>query len=101
VPTELYEKDLHKRGHWALATSLYASEEVRRNLARRFPRIRPGVSASGSSVTGTKKRLKGVENEKPLPFHSIRKFPDPVGETLSEPQGVLETLMEGQPRKSA
>ena len=59
------------------------------------------MSDSGSSATGAKKRLKGIENEKPLPFHSIREFPGPVGETLSKPQGVLEALMEGRPRKSA
>ena len=28
---------LGKRGHWVLATSPYASEEARRNLARKFP----------------------------------------------------------------
>ena len=28
---------LGRSGHWALATSLYASEEARRNLARKFP----------------------------------------------------------------
>ena len=28
---------LGRRGHWALATSLYASEEAQRNLARKFP----------------------------------------------------------------
>ncbi len=48
-----------------------------------------------------RERLKGIENEKPLPFYSIREFPDPVGETLPEPQGVLEALMEGRSRKSA
>ena len=29
--------DLGKRGHWAVATSAYASEEARRNLERKFP----------------------------------------------------------------
>ena len=29
--------ELGKLGHWALATSLYASEEARRNLERKFP----------------------------------------------------------------
>lgn len=28
---------LGSKGHWALATSAYASEEARRNLARKFP----------------------------------------------------------------
>ena len=59
------------------------------------------MSDSGSTATGAKKRLKGIENEKPLPFHSIREFPDPVSESLSEPQGVLEALMEGRPRRAA
>ena len=46
-------------------------------------------------------RLRGIERETPLPFHSIKDFPDPVGETLFEPQGILEELMEGPDRKSA
>lgn len=46
-------------------------------------------------------RLQGIEHESPMPFHTIREFPDPVGETLSEPQGVLEALMEERERKSA
>ena len=29
--------ELGKQGHWALATSRYASEEARRNLDRKFP----------------------------------------------------------------
>ena len=29
--------ELGRQGHWALATSLYASEEARRNLERKFP----------------------------------------------------------------
>ena len=37
--------ELGKRGHWALATSLYASEEARRNLARKFPRSLDGLNA--------------------------------------------------------
>ena len=28
---------LGRRGHWTLATSLYAAEEARRNLAHKFP----------------------------------------------------------------
>ena len=31
--------DLGKQGHWAIATSAYASEEARRNLERKFPRL--------------------------------------------------------------
>ena len=31
--------DLGKRGHWALATSAYASEEALRNLERKFPHL--------------------------------------------------------------
>ena len=31
--------DLGKRGHWAIATSAYASEEARRNLERKFPHL--------------------------------------------------------------
>ena len=37
--------ELGKRGHWALATSLYASEEARRNLVRKFPRSLDGLNA--------------------------------------------------------
>ena len=36
--------ELGKRGHWALATSLYASEEARRNLVRKFPRSLDGLN---------------------------------------------------------
>ncbi len=31
--------DLGKQGHWAIATSAYASEEARRNLERKFPHL--------------------------------------------------------------
>lgn len=37
--------ELGKRGHWAHATSLYASEEARRNLVRKFPRSLDGLNA--------------------------------------------------------
>ena len=37
--------ELGKRGHWALATSLYASEEARRNLVRKFPRSLDDLNA--------------------------------------------------------
>ena len=37
--------ELGKRGHWALATSLHASEEARRNLARKFRRSLDGLNA--------------------------------------------------------
>ena len=37
--------ELGKRGHWALVTSLYASEEARRNLVRKFPRSLDGLNA--------------------------------------------------------
>jgi NAD(P)H dehydrogenase (quinone) len=48
-----------------------------------------------------RERLLKIEHEAPLPFHSLHDFPDPAGETLFEPQGVLEALMEEQQRKSA
>ena len=48
-----------------------------------------------------RERLRGIHKEGPMPFHSIQEFPDPMGETLSEPQGILEALMEEQHRKSA
>tara|TARA_Y100001960_G_C14764269_1_gene875939 strand:+ start:720 stop:1544 length:825 start_codon:yes stop_codon:yes gene_type:complete len=41
-----------------------------------------------------RERLKNIDEEIPMPFHSIQDFPDPMGETLSEPQGILESLME-------
>ena len=31
--------DLGTRGHWAIATSAYASEEARRNLERKYPHL--------------------------------------------------------------
>lgn len=37
--------ELGKRRHWTLATSLYASEEARRNLARKFPRSLDDLNA--------------------------------------------------------
>lgn len=46
-----------------------------------------------------RERLRGIEHEEPLPFHSIQKFPDPISGTLSEPTNVLEEIM--AKRKSA
>ena len=40
-----------------------------------------------------------VAQETPIPFHSIDVFPDPLGETDSEPEPILDALMER--RKSA
>ena len=37
--------ELGKEGHWTLATSLYALEEARRNLERKFPRSREGLNS--------------------------------------------------------
>ena len=33
-------------------------------------------------------RLRGIEQETPMPFHSISVFPDPLNETLAEPESI-------------
>ncbi len=53
--------ELGKQGHWALATSRYASEEARLNLVRKRPRSPDGLSSLLQGI-----RL--VEHRPDLPF---------------------------------
>lgn len=69
------------------------------NVAWAVPRV--DDAQRHAFLDAYRERLLKIEHETPMPFHSIKDFPDPMGETLSEPQGVLEALMEGQQRKSA
>ena len=53
--------ELGKQGHWALATSRYASEEARLNLVRKRPRSPDGLNSLLQGI-----RL--VEHRPDLPF---------------------------------
>ena len=59
--------ELGKRGHFALATSAYASEEAHRNLARKFP----------ESLSRFDAQLQGVRL---VSHHADRPFPPDLAE---------------------
>ena len=59
--------DLGTRGHWAIATSAYASEEARRNLERKFPHLSDRL----------KELLRGIELSE---HHPDLRFPPALAE---------------------
>ena len=64
--------ELGKRRHWGLATSHYASEEARRNLAQKFPRFLAGLDSllQGMEVVHHRPRIPFpatlVEKDRPI-----------------------------------
>ncbi len=59
--------DLGRRGHWAIVTSAYASEEARRNLERKFPHLPDRL----------KELLRGIELSE---HHPDLRFPPALAE---------------------